>query len=148
MKLEIDINELINLYNNKHTKPLSECLEESAQLSDLSPTEYMDRIHLIILEEIKARSPQSGRLIAKEKLSAIQILAIKNAIVEQAFYTLYAGDYSLIIGFNPDTNSLADLKQLKARQFSTLAIKTLRNAGLLYAGLDGKVINSTGWWGF
>lgn len=148
MKLSLDYNKLVNDYNNKHKKSLSESLSESPQVDEMSESEFIERVALIIVEEIKTRSASARRLIDGEKLSATQVLTIEKAILEQAFYTVYAGDYSLITGFNPDQNSLVNIQELRARQFSPLALKLLKNAGLFYAGLDGKPMSPLyeGWW--
>lgn len=148
MKLTLNIHELVNTYNSKHKTPLGTSIEDSAQVNEMTEQEFMERISTIIVEEIKSRSATARRLIDGEKLSATQIVAITNAILEQAFYVVYAGDYSLITGFNPDQNSTVNIQELRARQFSPLALKILKNAGLFYAGLDGKPMSPLyeGWW--
>lgn len=148
MNLTLNFDDIINEFNSLHKKPLGEYLEESAQAQEMSELEFTKRIALIITEEIKSRSAKARRLIIDGKLTATQFLAIKEAILEQMFYTINAGDYSLIIGFNPDQNSLVNLQELRARQFSPLAIKILKNAGLFYAGLDGRTMTPLveGWW--
>ncbi len=148
MKLSLDYNKLVNDYNNKHKKSLSESLSESPQVDEMSESEFIERVSLIIVEEIKTRSASARRLISEDKLSATQVLTIEKAILEQAFYIIYAGDYSLITGFNPDQNSIVNIQELRARQFSPLALKLLKNAGLFYAGLDGKPMSPLyeGWW--
>lgn len=137
MKLDINIDNLIIEYNNLHKKGISELLSESPQLDELSEKEFIGRVADIVIEEIKTRSANSKRLIDGEKLTERHITAINKAILEQIFYTAYAGDYSLIVGFNPDQNSVISLSEMRARQFSPLALKILTNAGLFYAGLDG-----------
>jgi len=128
---ELEVNEIEEKFNKNTGMNLTAECSKNEQLH-LTTYGFVNRVEKIIKEEIKSRSPN----IDLNDLSALQTAALEDAILEQITYVLVNGDYSLIVGYDTANNSLAELKELRKRQWSPLAVKILTNAGLFYGGLD------------
>jgi hypothetical protein len=95
---------------------------------------FVNRAESLIEEAIKSRAARYN----KDNRSAAQKAAVKTAIFEQIIYMIAGGDFSLLTGYDDTNNSLADIRELRKRAFSPLAIKILENAGLLHNGMRGR----------
>lgn len=140
-----EANKFIAEYAGYTGKDLNELVKSHPQLSMLlsDGVALVNRVERILQEEIKSRSP----LTVIEKMSVMQAAAFRNAMTEQITYIIAGGDFSLLTGYNDVDNTSLSVKEIRAKQFSPLAIKILSNAGLLYSGLDYASPMPLGWWG-
>ncbi len=115
-------------------------LEKRLPANDLESNKinaFVNRIEMMIEEEIKTRNPNYVRL-KRKGLSEIQNDAIYRAILEQAAYVFVVGDMNFISGYDPVSGVMTPLNEIRKRQFSPMAIKILTNVGLFYSGIGGR----------
>lgn len=98
----------------------------------ITPHAFVNRTDTALRAEIAERSPTTDL----NALADGQKKAYRAAMLEQLLYMLASGDFFLLNGYDETNNSLADLKEMRKRAYSPLAMKILRGAGLLYAGAD------------
>lgn len=91
----------------------------------------INRTELIILTKIKLCNPS----FQEDEATEYEKNEIKRALLEQVAYMTNVGDFSLITGYDPINNSLADIKELHKRRIAPLAKDILIAAGLLYKGV-------------
>ena len=119
---------------NKFVEYTGQNLEDLLRnLQPLSMTEaaFINRVEDIIRTEIRRRNPSFADRTPTEYEQGV----ILKAMLEQAVYMANAGDFSLVTGYDPVTNSAVDLRELRRRRFSPLAKDTLSSAGLFYSGI-------------
>ena len=56
-------------------------------------------------------------------------------MLEQAYYTINVGDFTIFSGVDFSNNSMMDNKALKEKIYSSFAIDILKSSGLLYVGI-------------
>lgn len=131
---EEQINRFRDEYENYTDFNLDEELSHFPQLRMTSKA-FINRSLLLIKEEIHSRAAR----FEPDEWTDEQRAAVKKATFEQMTYMLASGDFSLLTGYDPETNTILDLKELRKRQFSPLAIRILENAGLLYGGMNRRL---------
>lgn len=112
-------------------------LEKRLPANDLETNKvdaFVNRIEMMIEEEIMARNPNYVRL-KRKGLSEIQNDAIYRAILEQSAYVFMVGDMNFISGYDPVSGVMTPLNEIRKRQLSPMAKKILTNAGMFYAGI-------------
>ncbi len=93
---------------------------------------FIDRVVMLVENEVKRHNKRFDFNAAPEP----QQQAFYEACLEQAMYLYLLGDMSLINGFDPISNTIIDIEEVRKRAFSPTAKQLLLNAGLLYRGLS------------
>lgn len=111
----------------------------------VSAMAFVTRAENTVLEEIRASNPGFD----PQALTGDQEETIRRAVLEQVLYVLSAGDLSLMSGYDPVTNAVLPIAELRGRIFAPAARRILRNGGLLYRGLrrqgSGYLSEREGW---
>lgn len=139
-------NRINEQFHEQTNLNLDEEVSRNEQLSGINSVAFINRTEKIILEEIKSRCPKADL----DNLNQRESAAIESAIIEQMTYMIVAGDFTLMSGYDPTSNGLTDINQLRKRQMSPLAIKILTNAGLFYSGVSpcrGGYFEERSYWG-
>lgn len=97
---------------------------------------FINRVEMIVEQEIMTRCPRY--VVIKNDISENQKNAIWNAIIEQAQYMIAIGDVNLMSGYDPVTNQITPINELRKRRFSPLAKVILTNSGLFYRGITNR----------
>lgn len=96
---------------------------------------FVNRVEMIIEEEIKTRNPNYTRQLNHGLITELQKEAIYKAMLEQATYIFSVGDMTMISGYDPVTGIMTPLNEIRKRTLSPMAKKILTNAGLFYSGI-------------
>jgi hypothetical protein len=113
-------------------------LEDSSVLPDEGITQskkverFLLRVTAIIDAYIVGINPNHNYA----NLTAKQIADYNNALLEQGYYMLKAGDVSLMSGFDPVTNALINIDDLRRRTVAPLAISYLTRSSICYRGIS------------
>lgn len=100
---------------------------------------FINRVETIVNQKIKEYNPKIFDVSGSIQL--YQNADYKQALLEQALYLINTGDASLMTGFDPVTNVLVPLDELRKRQFSPLAFMILENSGLLNRAMRSSKFN-------
>lgn len=92
---------------------------------------FFYKVKLVVEEEIKSNNPTLQFDSLKEK----QKEQLWKAVLEQANYMFHNYDMNIVSGYDPISNSVVSVDEIRKRSFSPFAKKILLNAGLLYRGL-------------
>lgn len=118
-------------YMQNYGEELQVALENTPTAENINITAFINRIELLILTLIKKTSP----LFDETKLSEYQEENLWQAMLEQAYYVINVGDYSIISGVDFINNSAMSNELINSKRYSPLAIDILKSSGLLYTGL-------------
>ena len=135
-----EANEMTELFNKYSGLDLNEEMTHNEQ-TKMTAFGFINRTETILKEEIKSRAPT----VDLDNLTDKQKTAFQNALIEQMLYVINIGDFTLISGYDNNSNSLTDLRELRKRTYSPIAIKILKNSGLLFSGITNYHYDSD-WW--
>lgn len=127
-KIEQFQTEYMELYDEE----LAVALENTPNGESLTVKAFINRVERLIMTLINSVSPTFD----KDNLSEYQQEQIWNALLEQAYYTINVGDFSIFSGVDFTTNTFIDDKALQRRIYSSIAVDILKSSGLLYTGLS------------
>lgn len=116
-------------------------LEDSAVLPDegnITQSKKVERFLLRTTAIIESYIFASNPNYVYENLTQKQLADFDNALLEQGYYMLKAGDVSLMAGFDPVTNAMINLDDLRRRTVAPLAISYLQRCGILYRGIKSR----------
>ncbi len=71
-----------------------------------------------------------------EDMTERQVSFFNKAVIEQAYYMLNASDVTVMLGYDPVTNALVNIDELRRRYIAPMVERYLTRAGLLYRGLN------------
>lgn len=119
-------------YRDLYDEELAVALENTPNGESLTVKAFINRVERLIMTLINSVSPTFD----KDNLSEYQQEQIWNALLEQAYYTINVGDFSIFSGVDFTTNTFIDDKALQRRIYSSIAVDILKSSGLLYTGLS------------
>lgn len=119
-------------YMELYDEELAVALENTPNGESLTVKAFINRVERLIMTLINSVSPTFD----KDNLSEYQQEQIWNALLEQAYYTINVGDFSIFSGVDFTTNTFIDDKALQRRIYSSIAVDILKSSGLLYTGLS------------
>lgn len=118
-------------------------LEDSSVLPDVgnfTQSKKVERFFMRVNAIIEMHITKFNSNYNESKITDKQKEALDNAILEQSYYMLTAGDVTVMTGFDPVTNNIVDLDALRRRTIAPLAEQYLLKSGLLYRGIRTKII--------
>lgn len=118
-------------YQELYGDELAVALSNTPNGESLNEKAFINRIERLIYTLIKKTSPTFD----ENDLSEYQEEQIWNAMLEQAYYTINVGDFSIFSGVDFSNNSLMDNQALQKRIYSSIAIDILKSSGMLYVGI-------------
>lgn len=118
-------------YQELYGEELAVALANTPNGDSLKEEYFINRIERLIYTLIKKTSPTFD----PTNLSEYQEENIWNAMLEQAYYTINVGDFTIFSGVDFSNNSMMDNKALKEKIYSSFAIDILKSSGLLYVGI-------------
>lgn len=118
-------------YQELYGEELAVALANTPNGESLKEVAFINRIERLIYTLIKKTSPTFD----PTNLSEYQEENIWNAMLEQAYYTINVGDFTIFSGVDFSNNSMMDNKALKEKIYSSFAIDILKSSGLLYVGI-------------
>lgn len=118
-------------YQELYGEELAVALSNTPNGESLKEVAFINRIERLIYTLIKKTSPTFD----PTNLSEYQEENIWNAMLEQAYYTINVGDFTIFSGVDFSNNSMMDNKALKEKIYSSFAIDILKSSGLLYVGI-------------
>lgn len=118
-------------YQELYGEELAVALANTPNGDSLKEVAFINRIERLIYTLIKKTSPTFD----PTNLSEYQEENIWNAMLEQAYYTINVGDFTIFSGVDFSNNSMMDNKALKEKIYSSFAIDILKSSGLLYVGI-------------
>ena len=118
-------------YQELYGEELAVALSNTPNGDSLKEVAFINRIERLIYTLIKKTSPTFD----PTNLSEYQEENIWNAMLEQAYYTINVGDFTIFSGVDFSNNSMMDNKALKEKIYSSFAIDILKSSGLLYVGI-------------
>ena len=118
-------------YQELYGEELAVALSNTPNGDSLKEEYFINRIERLIYTLIKKTSPTFD----PTNLSEYQEENIWNAMLEQAYYTINVGDFTIFSGVDFSNNSMMDNKALKEKIYSSFAIDILKSSGLLYVGI-------------
>ena len=119
-------------YQSIYGEELSIALANTPNGDSLQTKPFYHRIKTLIYTYIKMISPTFD----ENNLSEYQEEQIWNAMLEQAYYTINVGDFSIFSGVDFTNNSIMDNLAIRKRIYAPIAIDILRASGLLYTGFN------------
>lgn len=119
-------------YRDLYDEELAVALENTPNGESLTVKAFINRVERLIMTLINSVSPTFD----KDNLSEYQQEQIWNALLEQAYYTINVGDFSIFSGVDFTNNTFIDDKALQRRIYSSIAVDILKSSGLLYTGLS------------
>lgn len=119
-------------YMELYDEELAVALENTPNGESLTVKAFINRVERLIMTLINSVSPTFD----KDNLSEYQQEQIWNALLEQAYYTINVGDFSIFSGVDFTNNTFIDDKALQRRIYSSIAVDILKSSGLLYTGLS------------
>lgn len=119
-------------YRDLYDEELAIALENTPNGDSLKSKAFVNRVERLIYTLIGSISPTFD----KDNLSEYQQEQIWNAMLEQAYYTINVGDFSIFSGVDFTNNTFIDDKALQRRIYSPIATDILKSSGLLYTGLS------------
>ena len=81
--------------------------------------------------------PKTQRVFDFDKMSDYQKDVFYKALIQQIYYVLTEGDFTAMSGFDVSKNTFLSAEDMSRVAISSAAKATLKNGGLLYAGLNG-----------
>lgn len=118
-------------YQELYGEELGVALDNTPNSDSINEVAFINRIERLIHTLIKKMSPTFD----ETNLSEYQEEQIWNAMLEQAFYVINVGDFTLFSGVDFTNNSAMDYNELQKRVYSPITLDILKSSGLLYTGL-------------
>lgn len=118
-------------YQQLYGDELAIALQNTPNGDSLKVEAFVNRVERLILTLIKKTSPTFN----ENELSEYQEEQIWNSLLEQAYYTINVGDFTIFSGVDFANNSIMDNQALRKRIYSSIAIDILTASGLLYVGI-------------
>lgn len=119
-------------YQEIYGEELAIALENTPNGDSINVKSFYRRIKMLIHTYIKMISPTFD----ENNLSDYQQEQIWNAMLEQAYYTINVGDFSIFSGVDFTNNTIMDSMAIRKKIYSPISIDILRSSGLLYTGLS------------
>lgn len=119
-------------YQEIYGEELAIALENTPNGDSIDVKSFYRRIKMLIHTYIKMISPTFD----ENNLSDYQQEQIWNAMLEQAYYTINVGDFSIFSGVDFTNNTIMDSMAIRKKIYSPISIDILRSSGLLYTGFS------------
>lgn len=132
MDKETYTKKIEDLFTSYYEKQLSAVLKDNPQYGEYTCCAFINVQHDFLIGYIRLHN----KLFRQDELSEKIQTEYDKALVQQMFYVLHEGDFHQMSGYDVVTNTVTDMAQLEKRYIAPAAKLTLKNAGLLYRGLD------------
>ena len=129
-----DYDEIIRVFNGYYQTTIDALKEGHPQLARLNDRVIIRMQFDVLWGKIPKMSILGGGF---DKLPKPRQEIFYKALAQQIYYVLTEGDFTAMSGYDAATNTFLSQETIARAAISPAAKKTLKDGGLLYAGMNG-----------